>query len=155
VCRLSLVDVPNYRTIKKRWKKGVVVSDKMDKSVAVLVDRCVLTYGPTLAECPRCGEPRGGLTHLWRAATGYVAVQLGHRLEWQAHQAQDEVHRARRARVLCDRCASHPTPTRAYVRALGGGGPSNGCTAGGWAAVGCRRGGALAQAAVLLRRRGC
>eukprot|EP01047_Picozoa_sp_COSAG01_P111211 COSAG01_NODE_40002_length_469_cov_0.697297_1_plen_30_part_01 len=30
------------------------MADKMDKSVAVLVDRCVLTCGPTFVECPRC-----------------------------------------------------------------------------------------------------
>ena len=37
--RLSLVDVPDYKRVKKDWRKGVVVSDKMDKTVAVLVDR--------------------------------------------------------------------------------------------------------------------
>ncbi len=39
VCRLSILDIPNYKQVKKPWKKGVVVSDKMDKSVKVLVDR--------------------------------------------------------------------------------------------------------------------
>jgi len=39
VCRLSILDVPDYKQVKKPWKKGVVVSDKMDKSVKVLVDR--------------------------------------------------------------------------------------------------------------------
>ena len=39
VCRLSMIDVPDYKAVKKPWKKGIVVSDKMDKSVAVLVDR--------------------------------------------------------------------------------------------------------------------
>ena len=39
VCRLSLLDVPDYKRVKKGWKKGVVVSDKMDKTAKVLVER--------------------------------------------------------------------------------------------------------------------
>ena len=39
VCRLSILDIPEYNSVKKSWKKGIVVSDKMDKSVKVLVDR--------------------------------------------------------------------------------------------------------------------
>jgi small subunit ribosomal protein S17 len=38
-CRLSILDLPDYQNVKKSWKKGVVVSDKMDKSVKLLVER--------------------------------------------------------------------------------------------------------------------
>ena len=40
--------------IKKRWSKGLVVSDKMDKSVAVLVERWAEAWDGAPPLCLPC-----------------------------------------------------------------------------------------------------
>jgi hypothetical protein len=49
---LSILDIPEYKLVKKPWKKGLVISDKMDKSATVMVAYWATAWNGALQAVP-------------------------------------------------------------------------------------------------------
>ena len=49
---LSILDIPEYKLVKKPWKKGLVISDKMDKSATVMVAYWATAWNGALQAAP-------------------------------------------------------------------------------------------------------